>query len=295
MYVAIAACRFAQGRETVAFRSRDGPSVMISRMLKRIHRALASFAVAAIVVGAAACGRGGDPAGTPPQPGGTAKPAPATDTADGPGVITGTITFAGKAPAPRPVRMDSDPLCKPDGGAATSEALLVGPGNGLQNVFVYVKDGLGARTYAPPTTRATLDQKGCRYVPHVFGAQVGQTVNISNSDTTLHNVHAVPASNREFNFGQPATVPPATRVFDKPEVMVPFRCDVHSWMNAYVGIVAHPFFTVTPADGTFEIKGLPPGTYTIEAWHEQLGIEAQSVTVDGKTPAKSSFAFKSTT
>ena len=253
------------------------------------------FALASTVMGAAACGGGGDPAGTAPPPGGTATPAPATDTADGPGVITGTITISGQAPAPRPVRMDSDPLCKPAAGVATSEALLVGPGNGLQNVFVYVKDGLGSRTYAPPATPVALDQKGCRYVPHVLGAQVGQTVNISNSDATLHNVHAVPASNREFNFGQPATVPPAPRVFDKPEVMVPFRCDVHSWMNAYLGVLAHPFFAVTPADGTFEIKGLSPGSYTIEAWHEQLGTQTLPVMVDGKTPTKASFAFKSTT
>jgi plastocyanin len=191
--------------------------------------------------------------------------------------------------------MDSDPLCKPDPAAPTSEALLVGPGGGLQNVFVYVKDGLGARTYATPTTPVRLDQRGCRYVPHVFGVQVGQTVQIANSDPTLHNVHAVPAANREFNFGQPATVPPAPRVFDKPEVMVPFRCDVHSWMNAYAGVLPHPFFAVTPADGTFEIKGLPPGSYTIEAWHEQLGTQTQSVTVAADAPAKVAMSFKSAT
>jgi plastocyanin len=125
--------------------------------------------------------------------------------------------------------------------------------------------------------------------------QVGQTVRISNSDETLHNVHAVPASNREFNFGQPPKVPPAPRVFDKPEIMVPFRCDVHGWMNAYAGVVAHPFFAVTKQDGTFEIKGLPPGTYTIEAWHELLGPQTQSVTVDGQAPAKVSLVFRSAT
>jgi plastocyanin len=190
--------------------------------------------------------------------------------------------------------MDSDPLCKPDSADPTSEALLVGPGNGLQNVFVYVKDGLGARTYATPTTPVRLDQKGCRYVPHVFGVQVGQTVSISNSDGTLHNVHAVPASNREFNFGQPASVPAAPRVFDKPEVMVPFRCDVHSWMNAYAGVLPHPFFAVTPADGTFEITGLPAGSYTLEAWHEQLGAQTLPVTVAADAPAKVTMAFKPT-
>jgi plastocyanin len=190
--------------------------------------------------------------------------------------------------------MDSDPRCVPEPGA-TSELLLVGPDNGLQNVFVYVKDGLGARRYPVPTTPVVLDQKGCRYVPHVFGVQVGQTVNISNSDPTLHNVHAVPGANREFNFGQPAKVPPASRVFDQPEIMIPFRCDVHGWMNAHAGVVAHPFFAVTKPDGSFEIKGLPAGTFTIEAWHEQLGTQAQSVTVDGTTPTAVSLAFKSST
>jgi hypothetical protein len=262
-----------------------------------ISRAIRSnaviYALTAIVSGAAACGGEGDqPARTTPQAG-AATSAP-TDTADGPGIITGTMTFEGTPAPAKPLRMDSDPRCTPEPGA-TSELLLVGPGNGLQNVFVYVKDGLGARTYATPTTPVVLDQKGCRYVPHVFGVQVGQPVQISNSDATLHNVHAVPTANREFNFGQPAKVPPVTRTFDKPEIALPFRCDVHGWMNAYASVVAHPFFAVTKEDGTFEIKGLPAGTYTIEAWHEQLGTQTQSVVVDGKTPAKVSLAFKMTT
>jgi hypothetical protein len=176
-----------------------------------------------------------------------------------------------------------------------SELLVVGPGNGLKNVFVYVKDGLGARTYAVPTTPVMLDQKGCRYIPHVFGVQVGQPVQIANSDPTLHNVNSAPQNNRGFNFGQSPSTPAVTRTFDKPEIGVPFRCDVHTWMNAYAGVVAHPFFAVTADDGTFEIKGLPPGTYTIEAWHEQLGTQTQSVTVDGKTAAKVSLAFKAAT
>jgi plastocyanin len=189
--------------------------------------------------------------------------------------------------------MDSDPLCKPEPGAV-SERLLVGAGNGLRNVFVYVKDGLGSRTYAVPTTPVTLDQKGCRYIPHVFGLQVGQQVSISNNDPALHNVHALPKVNREFNFSQSPGVPPAPRVFNAPEVMVLFRCDVHGWMNAFGGVVAHPFFAVTKEDGSFEIKGLPSGTYTIEAWHEQLGTQTQSVVVDGKTAAKVSLSFKQT-
>lgn len=247
--------------------------------------------VAAAVTSSIACGGAEQPASNTPAAGSTpaaiAKP---TDTADGPGIITGTAIFQGTAPKPQRLPMDSDPLCKPE-SEAVSETVLVGSNNGLQNVFVYVKDGLGARTYPVPSEPVVLDQKGCRYIPHVFGIQVGQTLRVVNSDPALHNVNSSPKENKGFNFGQPAGVPAATRVFDRAEIGVPFRCDVHNWMNAYAGIVAHPFYAVTKEDGGFEIKGLPPGTYTVEAWHERLGTQTASVTVDGKTPAKAAFTF----
>lgn len=246
---------------------------------------LAIVLLAAVI--SAACGGGSEtPAGQAPA---TAT-APAA-TADGPGVIAGTITFDGAPPPTRPLRMDSDPKCVP-GPGAVSESLVVGPGNGLQNVFVYVKDGLGQRTYALTATPVVLDQKGCQYVPHVFGVQAGQTFKVANSDAALHNVHAVPKANREFNFSQPVKVPPVDRVFATAEIGIPLKCDVHGWMSAYANVVAHPFFAVTSSDGRFEIKGLPPGTYTIEAWHESLGTQTQSVTVDGKTPASVTATFK---
>jgi plastocyanin len=255
-------------------------------MLRRRHQTARLYLPLAIAL-SGACGGGSE------QPASSAKPAAvaATDKADGPGVITGTVTFDGTPPRPAALPMDSDPRCTPEPGAR-SERLLVGPGKGLKNVFVYVKDGLGNRTYAVPTTPAVLEQKGCRYVPHVFGVQAGQTVQIANNDGTLHNVHALPKNNREFNFGQPPKVPPVDRVFDKPEIGAPFRCDVHGWMSAYVNVVAHPFFAVTKDDGTFEIRGLPPGSYTVELWHEQLGTRSQAVTVDAAAPAKVSASFK---
>ena len=261
------------------------------KLCERIHWSVVICTLIAAAAASAACGGPTTDSTSQGRASGTqAKP---TDTADGPGIIAGTITFDGTAPTPRPLRMDSDPKCVAEPGA-TSELLVVGAGNGLQNVFVYVKDGLGTRTYAVPTTPVTLDQKGCRYLPHVFGVQVGQPFMISNSDSTLHNVNAAPKDNRPFNFGQPVSVPAVSRTFDKPEVMVPLRCDVHGWMNAYAGVVAHPFFAVTNGNGGFEIKGLPPGTYTIEAWHEQLGTQTRSITVDGQAPANVSFAFKPT-
>ena len=253
--------------------------------MKRIHLSLFTSLLLT-----AACG-GGTPASNQAQPAAAQVP---TDTADGPGVIVGTIAFDGAPPPARPLPMDSDPKCVP-GPAAVSELVVVGPGNGLRNVFVYVKNGLGQRTYATPTTPVTLDQKGCQYVPHVIAAQTGQIIKVANSDTALHNVHALPKSNKEFNFSQPAKVPPVDRVFMTPEIGIPLKCDVHGWMNAYANVVAHPFFAVTKEDGSFEIKGLPPGTYTVELWHETLGTQTQSVTVDGKTPAKMTASFKSTT
>jgi hypothetical protein len=244
-----------------------------------------------LVVVAVACGGSGEP---PAAPASAAPAAAPTDTADGPGVIAGTVTFDGAPPAARPLQMGSDPKCVP-GPGAVSEQLVVGPGGGLQNVFVWVKDGLGSRTYAVPATPVTLDQKGCQYVPHVLGAQVGQIIKVANSDTVLHNVHAVPKINPEFNFSQPANVPLVDRVFRRPEIGIPLKCDVHGWMNAYANVVPHPFFAVTKEDGSFEIKGLPPGSYTVELWHETLGIQTQSVVVDGKTPARVSAAFKPAT
>ena len=143
------------------------------------------------------------------------------------------------------------------------------------------KKGSAIEPSPPRKTPIVLDQNGCKDTPHVFGAQVGQPVKIVNSDGTLHNVHAVPKENREFNFGQPLKGMEATQTFTKSEMMVPFRCDVHGWMAAYGGIVPHPFFAVTKPDGSFEIKGLPAGTYTIETWHERFGLQMQTVSVDG--------------
>jgi plastocyanin len=251
-------------------------------MLIRIPARLASFVLIAFAL---ACG-------SPAPPEGGTAPAPAPPPPlPGASVISGAVTFEGTAPDRRVIRMSSDPLCMPE-GPTLSEVLLVGPDNGLQNVFVYVKDGLGDLTFQAPQTPVVLDQQGCKYMPHVFGVQVGQPVRIVNSDGTLHNVHAVPKVNNEFNFGQPLKGMESIRTFDKPEVMVPFRCDVHGWMAAYGGVVAHPFFAVTSADGSYEIKGLPAGTYTLEAWHETLGVQTQTVTVDGTAAGTAAFAFK---
>lgn len=208
--------------------------------------------------------------------------------------VKGTVTVEGVVPANAQIKMNADPVCaRQVTGEQTMETYVVGPdGKTLGNVFVYVKDGLGNLVFDAPTTPAKIDQKDCRYHPHVFGIQVGQPLEIINSDPTLHNIHAVAKNNREFNNGQPIQNMKTTHTFTAPEVMVPFKCDVHGWMNAYVGVLNHPFYAVTEANGTFTLKGLPAGTYTIEAWHEKLGSQTQSVTVAAKESKDISFTFK---
>jgi len=255
---------------------------MMTLMSGRTH----SQSVIAIVLTALAAACGGGSGGGAERPAANARP-------DGPGVVTGKISYEGEPPVRTPVRMAADPNCMPSEAESLSETTIVGPDGGLQNVFIHVKDGLGNRVYETPATPIVLDQEGCRYEPHVFGVFVGQPVEIHNSDPTLHNVHAIPKSNDEFNFGQQPKTPPMTRMFDEPEIGLSFRCDVHGWMRAYANVVTHPFFAVTKQDGTFEIKGLPPGTYTIEAWHERLGTQTQQVTItDGAPAATASMSFK---
>lgn len=242
-----------------------------------------------------ACGGGSEQASE-----GSAAPASsssaAATTADATtvGTVKGTITVDGPLPANAQIKMNADPVCaRLADGPQMMETYMVGPdGKSLGNVFVYVKEGLEGKTFDTPTTPVTIDQQNCRYHPHVFGIQVGQPLEIVNSDPTLHNIHAVAKNNREFNNGQPLQNMKTTHTFTSPEVMVPFKCDVHGWMNAFVGVLPHPFFAVTDTSGSFSLKALPPGTYTIEAWHEKLGTMTQSVTVTAQQEVNVDFTFK---
>jgi hypothetical protein len=210
------------------------------------------------------------------------------------GTVAGTVTVEGALPKNEPIRMNADPVCvKENSSPQFQETFVVGSdGKTLANVFVYVKDGLGNYVFDTPTESATIDQKACRYHPHVFGLRTGQPLEILNSDPTLHNIHAIPTNNPEFNTGQPIQNMKTTHTFDNMEVMVPFKCDVHGWMNAYVGIMSHPYFATTGEDGKFELRTLPPGTYTIEAWHEKLGPMTQSVTLAASETKDVTFVFK---
>ena len=208
------------------------------------------------------------------------------------GSVTGTIRFKGTPPAPQKIDMNSDPSCGAQAGSKNeTEEAVVGADGSLKNVFVYVKQGLEGKTFEAPKQNVLLDQKGCRYQPHVLGLQVGQTLEILNSDSTLHNVHGMPAAGKPFNLGMPIQGMKIKRKFDKPEIMVKFKCDVHPWMSAFIGVLPHPFFAVSAENGSFEIKDLPPGTYTLEAWHEKFGTQTQQVVVDASGAKTADFSF----
>jgi plastocyanin len=205
--------------------------------------------------------------------------------------VSGRVVIEGHVPANPPIQIDADPYCaqqNPNG--ATSESFVVDNG-GLENVFVYVKDTFGDYRFDVPSAAAKLDQKSCRYTPHVLGVRVGQKLAVSNSDDTMHNIHAT-GDNGDWTKSEPLKNMVQEKTFTRREVMVPFKCDVHNWMHAYVGVMDHPYFAVTHDGGRFELKNLPAGTYTVEAWHEKLGTASQHVTVGEKETKEIAFTFR---
>jgi len=196
--------------------------------------------------------------------------------------IIGTVKLDGAAPAAKVINMGGDAFCGKAHTTPVSDNHWVNNNGALVNTFVYVKDGLAGKTYAAPATAITLAQKGCMYEPHVFGIMIGQTMKVENDDQTLHNVHSASAANESFNEGQPPGTPAKEHKMTKQEIMVPIKCDVHGWMNSYAGVLPHPFFAVTDADGKYKIAGVPAGDYTIEAWHESTKSDAAGVTQDQK-------------
>jgi plastocyanin len=202
--------------------------------------------------------------------------------------VSGTVKFDGTAPKAQKIDMSQDPACK---GANEAENFVVASGD-LANVFVYVKDGLGGRTFDVPKDAVVLDQSGCKYHPHVLGVMAGQTVQIKNDDPTTHNIHPTPKDNREWNESQPPSAAPIEKNFAREEIMLPVKCNQHPWMKMYISVVKSPFYAVTDKSGKYEIKGLPPGDYTIAFVHEKLGEQDQKVTVAPKDSKTVDTTFK---
>ena len=261
-------------------------------MLKKtLTASVAAFAAVAL----AACGGGGE---APTAGAGAGAAAPGAEIIDpasvaDPATISGTIQFGGDAPQPEVLQMAADPFCLTahQGQDVTAQRIVVNDNGTLRYVFVYVKEGFEGKAFTASGGSVELSQEGCMYTPHMFGLRTGQTMSIVNNDDTLHNINAQPANNDPFNFAQPIRGMTNEVVFDSEEVLVPIKCDVHGWMQAYIGVLPHPYFSVSGEDGSFTIGNLPAGEYVIAAWHETEGEQTQNVAVGANETAEVNFSF----
>ena len=238
-----------------------------------------------------ACGDHPEPADTTDTSSGAATPKPATTkvgkVAIDPatvGSISGVVMASGTVPTPSLIKMVGDSFCiqsAPEDGGYLDDRLLVQDGK-LENAFVWIKSGLEGYEISRGEGVVTLDQKDCLYAPRIAGVQLGQDVQVTTSDPVLHNIHTHPSRNRAQNTAQIPKGPPVDLIFKKPEVMVRVACDIHAWMSAWIGVVEHPYFAVTGADGSYSLEDVPPGTYTLGVWHETRGEQEVSVTVGDK-------------
>ncbi len=242
---------------------------------------------------AAGCGSNPPGAGTAKEEAAAdARPTAVVDEANG-GTIAGRVAFTGPKPERKVLSMDSTPKCaEQHKEPVLSEDAIINPNGTVKNAFVWVKAGLPEARWPMPAAAVQIDQRGCVYVPHVVGVRVGQDVEFLNSDPTNHNIHPMPRANREWNESQPPLGEKKVKQFSKQEVMVPIKCNVHPWMKVWIGVVDHPFFAVTGDDGSFTLKGLPPGEYTVEVWHERFGAQEARVSVGAGETKTADFTLK---
>ncbi len=258
----------------------------------RVQYALFVVLAAALAISVVGCGKKESSESAPPAATGTAPAAAPIDTATA-GSVEGIVKLDGPVPKGKKINMAAEPSCAAAHSTpATDEEVAVGESGGLGNVIVYVKEGLGGRAFETPKSAVTMDQKGCMYSPRVVGLQAGQTFEVRNDDKATHNIHPVPKVNREWNKSQPAGAPAIAETFAREEVAIPVKCNVHPWMKSYIAVFKSPYFQVTGTSGSFSLKNLPPGTYTIEAWHEKYGTTSQTVTIGPKESKTINFVFK---
>jgi hypothetical protein len=257
-----------------------------------MKKVLLSFAIPCAMF-VAGCGSSKAPETAKEEAAAPAASAPAIDEANA-ATVTGKVSFAGDKPSMRNIDMSANPACARAhaGAPQKSEEVVVNANGTLKNVFVWVKAGVPDRQWPVPGTPVELAQKGCMYGPHVIGVMSNQDIKIVNGDPTNHNIHPLPKINQEWNESQPPNGDSKLKKFAREEVMIPVKCNVHPWMRSYIGVVNHPFFSVTGEDGTFTIKGLPPGKYTVEAWHEKYGTKDIEITVGAKESKSQDFEFK---
>jgi len=220
------------------------------------------------------------------------SPSPTTSTT-GAASVKGVVRFEGTPPKSKLISMSADPSCaKQHPSPVFAEEVMTDSKGDLQNVIVFVSEGLGDRTFDAPTEPVVVEQKGCMYMPHVLAVRANQTLHLVNDDSTSHNIHPTPANNREWN---KAELPGSTmdETFSRPEIAIPVKCNIHPWMRGYIAVFKHPYFAVTGKNGSFDLSNLPPGTYMIEAWHEKLGTATQKITIGASETKNLDFVFKS--
>jgi plastocyanin len=261
--------------------------------VKKMRFGMYSLALGAFALAVVGCGGGKQettenapaPAANVPA-GKTVDPATAGD-------VSGSVKLDGTPPKMKAINMAAEPSCaKGRTSPAMSEEVVTGEGGALANVVIYVKSGLEGYSFPAPTTPVKIEQQGCQYHPHVIGLQVGQNLDVVNDDQTTHNIHPIPKENREWNESQPPGASPIEKSFAREEVAIPVKCNVHPWMKAYMAVLPNPYFQVTEKDGKFDLKNLPPGTYTLTAWHELYGTSDQTVTIGPKESKTVTFTFK---
>jgi Carboxypeptidase regulatory-like domain len=228
-----------------------------------------------------------EPPATPPNA--NAEPVDAATA----GSISGTVKLDGMPPKMKTINMAAESACaKQHSTPARSQEVLVGKDGALENVVVYLKGDFGQYKFEEPQSPVAITQKGCMYEPHVLALEANQPLQVVNDDPVTHNIHPLPMDNREWNESQPPGAAPIEQKFAHEEVAIPVKCNIHPWMKAYIAVFDHPYFQVTGENGSFDLRNVPPGNYTLVAWHELYGTQEQSVTIGPKEAKTISITFK---